>query len=153
MRKGGEIWKTFSALMREKGMVMLRASGCSMFPYIRPGDVCRFEPASHPLRAGTVGLVVSDRGVLYAHRLHRVSGKAAPFVYRFRGDRNVHFDNPVSQERVIGVLTVLHRDGRTLQESRPVRRAWSALAVLLSLPLRACAAVRPWPKAPRRESV
>lgn len=100
-----------------------------MYPYIRPGDVCHFAPLYRPLRAGQIGLVVSDRGVLFSHRLIKVNRSAAGVTYCFRGDLNRWNDEPVGEDRIIGVLTELSRKGTKLDENRRTRRIWSWIAV------------------------
>jgi hypothetical protein len=127
--------------MRTKGQVALRAEGYSMYPYIRPGDVCHFSPLDPPLRAGQIGLVVSERGVLFSHRLIKVNRSAAGVTYCFRGDLNRRNDEPVGEDRIIGVLTALSRKGSKLDENRRARRIWSWLAVRFRLGLRCIAYV------------
>jgi signal peptidase len=134
-----ETLTTFRALMREQGKVVLKASGFSMYPYIRPGDICRFAPLRRPLRTGEIGLVVSDRGLLYSHRLQEVVQDATGIRYRFRGDFNPHYDNPVGPDRIVGILTGVLRKGRTLRETRPGRQLWAAAAVKGSTAFRICA--------------
>jgi len=138
-----ETQRTFAALMKEKGGIRLRASGYSMYPYIRPGDICRFERTGHPLRPGQIGLVVSDKGILYSHRLHRI-GYQSGFVYQFRGDMNPAYDNPVRPYQVIGIMTELDRKGKILPEGQRSRRMWAVTAMRGVLFFRLCAFLFAW---------
>lgn len=124
-----ELLQTFRYLMETKGHVTLRAEGNSMYPYIRPGDFCRFVPLEQPLRIGQIGLVASERGVLYSHRLLAVNRSATGVIYRFGGDLNRWDDEPVAPERVIGVLAELTRGTTVIAENRLLRRIWSRWAV------------------------
>jgi len=120
-----ETLRTFRVLMETRKKVELRAAGYSMYPYIRPGDICRFEPPRHPLRKGQVALVVSPRGVLFSHRLIGLKRKNGRLVYIFRGDTNPHPDAPCVPEQVVGVLTSLVRHGKRVDERRVGRMVWS----------------------------
>ena len=121
--------RTFRALMARKGEIRLRASGFSMYPYVAPGDVCRFGPPHKPPLIGQVCLVACSSGILYSHRLHRIERGADGDWYLFRGDANRHYDEPVRLERVIGVLADVRRRGTPLSERDRARRLWSWLAV------------------------
>ncbi len=126
-----ETLRTFEFLMGAKGQVQLQAEGFSMYPYIRPGDICCFAPFKDPLKAGRIGLVVSPRGILFSHRLLSAKSSEEGTLYFFRGDLNPHPDEPVTEAQIVGVLTALVRKGKVLDENRLARRFWSALAVRL----------------------
>ena len=134
-----ETLRTFRVLMETRKMIELRAAGYSMYPYIRPGDICRFEPPRHPLRKGQVALVVSPRGVLFSHRLIGIKRVNGRLVYILRGDTNPHPDAPCAPEQVVGVLTSLVRKGKRVDERRTGRLVWSWIMVKFNLFFRAIA--------------
>lgn len=107
----------------------LRASGYSMYPYIVPGDICCFQPVPAKLKPGQIGLVVSEEGVLYSHRLHRIERVGLGIHYIFRGDAVAVCDAPVYRSQIIGTLVALSRGDSKLEEGRWPRRLWSKLAV------------------------
>jgi hypothetical protein len=129
---GEENIRVFGALMQHKGEVRLRASGYSMYPYILPGDICRFLPFKSLPVIGQVYLVASDSGILFPHRLHRIIRDQRHIRYIFRGDANRFYDPSVTSEQVIGILIELKRHRTTLPEKRWLRRAWSFIAVRLT---------------------
>ncbi|CAM3642375.1 S24/S26 family peptidase [Cohnella lubricantis] len=100
-----------------------------MYPYILPGDECRFIPLQRPLAIGEIGLVVSSEGLLYSHRLHTVEYKGGEDWFQFRGDGSPHYDVPVTGAHIIGVLAELKRRGKTIEERAAGRRLWSRLVV------------------------
>jgi hypothetical protein len=123
--------------MDKNGQVTLPASGYSMYPYILPGDICQFQPIRGKLSEGQIGLVVSDDGILYSHRLHRIERMGSGIKYFFRGDANAIYDASVYRSQIIGVLTELNRNGNRFEEERWTRKLWSFTAVrafLLLLP-------------------
>jgi hypothetical protein len=126
---GEENIRTFGDLMRHKGEVSVRASGYSMYPYILPGDICRFLPIKAQPAVGQVCLVASDSGILYSHRLHRIINDQRSFRFIFRGDANRFNDPAVTPEQIIGILIELKRHRTTLPEKRRLRRVWSFVAV------------------------
>jgi hypothetical protein len=115
--------------MNKNGQVNLPASGYSMYPYIIPGDICEFRPINGKLNEGDIGLVVSDEGILYSHRLHQIRRMGSGIKYFFRGDANRIYDASVYRSQIIGVLTELNRNGKRLDEEHWTRRLWSFMAV------------------------
>jgi hypothetical protein len=124
---------TFQALMEKNGQVNLPASGYSMYPYIIPGDICEFRPINGKLKEGQIGLVVSDEGIVYSHRLHQISRMGSVIKYFFRGDANRTYYISVYRSQIIGVLTELNRNGKRIDEVQWTRRLWSFMAVRASI--------------------
>lgn len=101
--------------------VDLPASGGSMFPLVRNGDVVRVQPVRDSLRIGDVVLaVIGGRWVL--HRIVAVG----PFGYTLRGDNRRAADPPVGRAAVVGVAAWSRRGGRRMPLAwpRPLARAW-----------------------------
>jgi hypothetical protein len=119
--------------MDKNGQVNLPASGYSMYPYIIPVDICEFRPVNGKLNEGQIGLVVSEEGILYSHRLHQIRRMGSGIKYFFRGDASRIYDASVYRSQIIGVLTELNRNGKRIDEERWTRQLWSFMAVRASI--------------------
>jgi signal peptidase len=123
-----------SGVIRRVGTLDLQASGDSMFPLIRSGDMCRFvgcEPDC--IRVGDVVLYCAESGKLVAHRVHRVlpAGGGMDAYSRSRrtlllckGDANAGFDRAVEPGQCVGKLLWIRRGS-----SRMILRADRGAAV------------------------
>jgi hypothetical protein len=103
--------------------VRFRASGTSMHPTIRDGEVLTVAPASgDTLAVGDVALCRVGRRPT-AHRVVSVqpSDDGRP-VLHLRGDNLCSTDRPVRAEDVIGRVLTVNRDGRELPLDAPGRR-------------------------------
>ena len=90
--------------------VRFRASGGSMRPAIRNGDVVRLDPIGHqPAAPGDIVAVHSD-GRFLVHRVLSIdvdaSGRAVVIT---RGDAHADADPPVPATAVLGRVTRIHR--------------------------------------------
>jgi signal peptidase I len=87
-----------AALLREGHAIRFRATGRSMRPAIRHGDLLRVEPVDwRTLRPGDVVLFRLG-GRLLAHRVVRADGTKLVT----RGDRSPREDPPVTADQVLG---------------------------------------------------
>ncbi len=118
-----------------------------MYPYILPEDICVFRPLYAGLKIGQVGLVVGESGIVYSHRLHRIDRVGSGIQYVFRGDTNGYFDKPVYRSQIVGVLSELRREEKTIRESAALRKCWSYIAA------RGRLALLPFAGAARRKEV
>jgi hypothetical protein len=119
--------------MENRKRIELRAEGYSMYPYIRPGDICCFVPPRHPLKKGQIALVVSPREILFSHRLIAYRTVDGQLAYSFRGDMNPHPDEPAAPHQVVGVLDSIIRNGKRVDERQRGRRFWSWIMVRFHL--------------------
>lgn len=102
------------------GHVRFRASGTSMLPAIRSGDVLMVESCpGDRFRVGDVVVFMGTAG-LVAHRLVATRGQVAVT----RGDANWQSDLPTPTSRLLGRVTQLTRDGSPLSPS--MRCSWTA---------------------------
>lgn len=101
--------------------VQFQARGDSMHPLIRENDSLHVEPCDR-VRVGDVVLVVADRGLT----AHRVIARRGGMVIT-RGDNAPAADGEVAEERVLGRVTHVLRDG----VKRKVTRSAAAVAVAL----------------------
>jgi hypothetical protein len=104
------------------GQVRFRATGTSMLPALRPGDVLGVEAC--PVDQFHIGDIVVWNGAtgLVAHRL--VSNREHVAVTR--GDANWQSDPPTSAARLLGRVTLVTRDGSPL--SPATRGSWRSRA-------------------------
>ena len=100
----------FADLLRCRTAVRFRASGGSMAPLVRSGDVLLVEPlGARPVRIGDVVLCAIEPGRVVAHRVIR--REAAPDGYRFtvQGDRGARPDGVIPQSQVYGRVAAIER--------------------------------------------
>lgn len=117
-------------VVKRKGWIDLPSYGTSMFPLIREDDVCRFVscgPAD--LQRGDVVLFVTAAGQLVAHRFYRTEWIHNKAHYLCKGDTNLGFDEPVSDERIIGRLAYIQKKNRRIQTNRLIFDVWGRLVV------------------------
>jgi signal peptidase len=125
--------------LNEFGFVDIPSSGYSMFPSIRPGDVCQFRPVvQEQLMIGDVLLFVNEEGKLIGHRLIRITGSEAGMIFECKGDTNNYPDLTVTSDRMLGKLAMIRRvnsKGKsiTIPANHYLFSAWGK--VMLRLPI------------------
>jgi signal peptidase I len=113
-----------AALLRDGQRVRFRATGLSMDPTIRDGDVLTVEPVDlGEVRPGEILLYRTARGVI-AHRLVRCETAEAQLRYVLRGDASGTCDPPVSYGDVLGRATAVRRGRRSRSLTNPWTRQW-----------------------------
>jgi signal peptidase I len=95
------------------GEVRLPVTGSSMFPCMRPGDLLEIRRPTSPVQAGDV-VVFERHGKLVAHRVVECAGG----ILVTRGDRLRYPDAPVSEDAILGRVTVIQRRGRAIAPHR-----------------------------------
>jgi hypothetical protein len=136
-----------TALLRDGQRVRFRATGLSMDPTIRDGDVLTVEPVDlgevHP---GKILLYRTARGVI-AHRLVRCEALETQLLYVLRGDASGTCDPPVSYGDVLGLVTSTRRGRRSRSLTNPWAIRWQRLRAAASRLARAALhrVVRPLP--------
>ncbi len=115
--------------IRDSGNLRLQVSGWSMLPMVWPGDTLTVESVEmRALVEGDIVLFSRDRR-LFAHRL--VAKGLADGGLVTRGDAMPVADPPLDQERVLGRVSSIHRDGRCFEPARRLRLSERAVAVLV----------------------
>lgn len=128
--------------LHRRGYVEIASEGYSMYPFIRPGDVCKFIPCDvTKLVAGDVVLYVSQSGRLVGHRLLHVIGIPLNMGIVLQGDTNVHSDGLISTDAVLGRLIEIRRGRRVIVTHLGIARVWTLL--ILKVPLMS-KSVRKW---------
>src|SRR5690606_20802597 len=102
-----------SRQLNEYGYLDIPSSGYSMYPSIRPGDVCQFSPvAREQLLLGDVLLYINEEGKLIGHRLIRLTDSDAGLILECKGDTNNDPDMVMTYDRVLGKLVRIRRANR-----------------------------------------
>jgi len=110
-----------AALLCAGQRVRFRATGLSMDPTIRDGDVLTAEPVDPgEVRPGEILLYRTAEGVI-AHRLVRCETAGAQPRLVLRGDAGGTCDPPVSHGEVLGRVIAVQRRGR----SRGLTNRWT----------------------------
>ncbi len=132
-----ELMPLIRAALARNQRVRLTATGSSMFPFIRGGDVVELEPLHHPPVAGD--LILAQRpsgpeGERYVlHRVVRVKGEA----FYLRGDAQPDCEGPFTRKDILGRATRLYRRDR-------MRRLDQGLWRCLGLAWNRCAPLNLW---------
>lgn len=121
------------------GHIDLFASGVSMFPYIRDGDICRFErilPAD--IRIGEVVLFFGRDSRLVGHRFLKTVSEDGETLLQFKGDTNRMPDSPVDSRQILGRLIWVKRQEQSFNENGIRRRLWTWMVIHIPLVSRGC---------------
>ena len=107
-----DIFWLFKNTIERYGWIDLPANGNSMYPFIKKGDICRFNNCDPLcLKKGDVILFCSRTNQLIAHRLHQIKTINHRLYFIVKGDTNLGFDEPLKREQIIGRLSSLQRKG------------------------------------------
>ena len=100
---------------------MYTSVGCSMLPLIRQKrDIVEIR-AKGPGRCRKYDVVLYKRGGQYI--LHRIL-KVLPEGYLIAGDHNTFLERDITDEQILGVMTRLVRDGRSITPENPLYRLY-----------------------------
>ncbi len=120
----GLLREACAALLSSGQLVRFRATGLSMDPTIRDGDVLTVEPVDlGEVRPGEILLYRAAQGVV-AHRLMRCETVEAQLLYVLRGDASGTCDPPVSVGELLGRVTAVRRGRRSRSLTNPWTRQW-----------------------------
>jgi hypothetical protein len=113
-------------VLRRFGAVRLRAFGASMWPAIQPGDLLDVQRVT-PARLTPGDVVLFERnGRLFVHRVVWRRGR----VMQTRGDAHWRADPPLTADDLLGMVTVVSREGIASAPPPPAGRAAAMRAVL-----------------------
>lgn len=101
------------ALLEDNHQLQINTRGFSMFPVIRPGDICVVEKCTAAeIRTGDV-VVVRKGNKLIAHRLVRVTTTDKGMMFLCRGDQNSFDDHPATEKEIVGKVVSVSRSKNT----------------------------------------
>ncbi len=90
------------------------ASGTSMFPFLRKGDLLTIEPVSmDEIKRGDV-VVFECEEKWIAHRVIKIHSNDGLAELTTRGDARVSNDPPVRKENYIGIVSYLERNNKCI---------------------------------------
>ena len=106
----GDLVDLIQTLLGRNYTVVLKAMGCSMYPFIRDGDILHLTPAScAALRIGdVVAFRISGRSQFAVHRITRRIGDR----YLLHGDCCAEPDGWIPRTDILGRLSTVERNGR-----------------------------------------
>ncbi|WP_409344369.1 signal peptidase I [Paenibacillus sp. MBLB4367] len=117
--------------LAKQGYLEIASVGDSMYPLIREGDMCRFEPVLlEAVRKGDVLLFATKAGHLVGHRFLKQYGERGECFYVCKGDTNKFPDEPIRPQQIIGRLTLIRTASRRLiRVDGLLPQMWGVLAI------------------------
>jgi len=99
--------------VHEKGAdFRFRASGTSMYPLIRDGDIITISPPKgiQPVSGDILAFRHPEKGNLIIHRVIGISQGS----FQAKGDNSLDPDGPIPVSSILGVVTRVERNGSSL---------------------------------------
>jgi signal peptidase I len=118
-------------VLRSSGVVRLKVTGWSMLPTVWPGDTLVVEQAAsgQPV-SGDIVLVLRE-GRLFAHRLIGEGAVDGDTEILTRGDAMLRTDPPVHKSGLVGKVTRIVRNGKSITPRRALRVSERAIAAVV----------------------
>lgn len=102
--------KKFEDVISEQGKLVYTNVGDSMYPFIKPRDLLVIEKLKTPLKKYDVPLYKRDTGQYVLHRIVKIKNGE----YYICGDNRDHLERGIEDRHIIGLLTEIVRDGKTV---------------------------------------
>jgi len=119
-----------NGVLRSTGGLRLRVTGWSMLPTIWPGDLLVVEPTVDDFLEGDI-ITFSSGSRFVAHRVVAKTSGPGNARVRTQGDAVRIPDSPVSGSDVLGKVSLIVRNGRTISPRRNLHFPERAAAALL----------------------
>lgn len=110
---------SFEKVIAERGRLVYTNVGDSMYPLIKPRDLLIIDAVNRPLRLWDVPLYKRDNGQYVLHRIVKIKNGS----YVMCGDNRCTSEYGITDRHIIGVLTGIVRDGRTLPVTMPEHKS------------------------------
>ena len=130
--KAGDFLQVAMGILASGHRLRFMAHGGSMYPLVRSGDIVEVKPVNaSSVRLGDMLLcsVGGERAVV--HRVIGLATEDGRVVFFTKGDALRSADAPVYPEQVLGCVTAIRREGRTLRIEdgwrRLMGRPWARL--------------------------
>ncbi len=115
-------------ILNQKGWIEIPASGASMYPIIRDGDICRFEKIREVAFTNRdILLFHSSNGQLVGHRFSHHYTHNGVTYYIFKGDTNYTTDSPITSNELIGRLTLIKKKLIPIRSDGWLASLWTCL--------------------------
>jgi len=133
-----EIFEFTADLLDASLDVKLKASGFSMYPLIKPGDIITVRRAViEELQPGAI-IVFKREGNWIAHRIKKITTEGNKRIFITKGDSNFKSDAPVPEEIITGRIVSISRDGNEFNTGEKNKRnnrsvfsnTWLAVAMI-----------------------
>ena len=113
--------------------VQILASGYSMFPFLRKGDLLTVEPVPmETIKRGDI--VVFEMGEKWiAHRVINIKRESNKLNFIPRGDTNLFCDLMVSKINYVGKIQKISRGENNIRLTTQKRKLWTASILNLGL--------------------
>ena len=102
--------KKFEDVISEQGKLVYTNVGDSMYPFIKPRDLLVIEKINSPLKKYDVPLYKRDTGQYVLHRIVKIKNGE----YYICGDNRAHLERGIEDRHILGLLTEIVRDGKTI---------------------------------------
>jgi phage repressor protein C with HTH and peptisase S24 domain len=119
--------KKFEDIINEQGQLVYTNVGDSMYPMIKPRDLLVIKKVTAPLKKNDIPLYKRDSGQYVLHRIVKIKNGE----YYICGDNRAFIERGITDRHIIGVLTDIVREGRTIPVNSPEFKSYVKL-----LPLR-----------------
>ncbi len=119
--------KKFEDIINEQGQLVYTNVGDSMYPMIKPRDLLVIKKITQPLKKNDIPLYKRDNGQYVLHRIVKIKNGE----YYICGDNRAFIERGITDRHIIGVLTDIVREGRTIPVNSPEFKSYVKL-----LPLR-----------------
>jgi signal peptidase I len=120
-------------ILRSGKTLRFRASGGSMSPLVRDGDIVLVAPvAPSALRVGDVVLCSSAPGRIVVHRVVRWTTGPDSYHFTVQGDQVARPDGVMSEAQIHGRVVAIERGGTYIDMDARAMRALSSLTALRS---------------------
>lgn len=118
-------------VLRSSGTLRLQVNGWSMLPSVWPGDTLVVERAnSSAVSKGDIVLFGRNQR-LFAHRVVAKRSHEGDLRVVTRGDAMPTPDLPVSEDELLGKVSLIVRDGRCIEPSRSLGFSERAVAAFV----------------------
>ena len=102
--------KKFEDIINGQGQLVYTNVGDSMYPLIKPRDLLVIKKVTRSLKKNDIPLYKRDSGQYVLHRIVKIKNGE----YFICGDNRSHIERGIFDRHIIGVLTDIVRDGRTI---------------------------------------
>lgn len=111
------------------GTIVYKVSGTSMLPLLKQEtDLVVIRKISAPLKPRDIALYQRDNGTFVLHRVIKVYGDS----YTMRGDNCSQLEHGIRRDQILGKLTQIVRDGKSIDLSS---RSYEAYARIMAAAL------------------
>lgn len=131
--------KTYMDLFEEKGYTFIRASGSSMFPFIKNNDILIVEPHKNNLKIGDVVLFETkpeEKLRFICHRIVDIEIKDKEIFYYTKGDNNTckknSADGPIPIEKIRSKVRSVERRDLSIDFRNPFVKRLNIFIAYLS---------------------